>query len=119
MELVQPVQLNIYHGNICRKDLGWIHFDNEPRVQEKHLVWDQWSYATISKQYPIYSSINSVWQQYSIQGGTVDLQRERATLEERNFVELIKVNQGQLSNRENAGALIQFTTERQSQHLKI
>ena len=35
IEPVAPVQINIYHSNTYRKDLGWLHFDDEPRVQER------------------------------------------------------------------------------------
>ena len=40
---VEPVELvlkNIYQSNICRKDLSWPHFKDEPRVQEKQQVQD-------------------------------------------------------------------------------
>ena len=29
---VQPIQINIYQSNTYRKELSWLHFDNEPRV---------------------------------------------------------------------------------------
>ena len=32
-----------YQSNTYRKDLSWLHFDNEPRVQEKQQVKDQQS----------------------------------------------------------------------------
>ena len=35
MEPVEPVQKNIYQSNTYRTDLSWLHFDNEPRVQER------------------------------------------------------------------------------------
>ena len=42
MEPVEPVQMmNIYQSNTYRKDLSWLHFDIEPRVQEKQQVKDQ------------------------------------------------------------------------------
>ena len=34
-EPVEPFLKNIYQSNIYRKDLSLLHFDNEPRVQEK------------------------------------------------------------------------------------
>ena len=34
---------NIYQSNTYKKDLSWLHFDNEPRVQEKQQVKDQQS----------------------------------------------------------------------------
>ena len=35
--------MNIYHSNTYRKDLSRLHFNNEPRVQEKQKVKDQQS----------------------------------------------------------------------------
>ena len=29
VELVEPVQINIYQSNTYRKDLSWLHFDDE------------------------------------------------------------------------------------------
>ena len=33
VELVEPVQMNTYQSNTHRKDLIWLHFTDEPRVQ--------------------------------------------------------------------------------------
>ena len=41
MEPVEPVQMNTFQSNTYRKDLSWLHFDNEPRVQERQEVKDQ------------------------------------------------------------------------------
>ena len=35
VEPVEPVQMNIYQSNTCRKDLHLLHFNDEPRVQER------------------------------------------------------------------------------------
>ena len=50
VEPVEPVLKNIYQSNTYRKDLGWPHFDDEPRVQEKLqkyckdlLFWVLWA----------------------------------------------------------------------------
>ena len=45
MEPVQPVQMNIYKSNTDRIDLGWLHFDEEPKVQEKQQVLDTCFYS--------------------------------------------------------------------------
>ena len=34
-EPVEPIQLTINQSNTYRKDLSWLHFDDEPRVQER------------------------------------------------------------------------------------
>ena len=38
---VQQVQINIYQSNTCRKDLSWLHFDDQQRVRERQHVKDQ------------------------------------------------------------------------------
>ena len=59
MEPVEPVQMNIYHGkdytynpiekiySTYRKDLSWLNFDDEPRVQERQQVKDQQSCISV------------------------------------------------------------------------
>ena len=32
---IEPVQMNNYQSNTCRKDLNWLHFDDDERVQER------------------------------------------------------------------------------------
>ena len=41
MEPVDPAQMNIYQSNNFKKDLSWLHFDDEPRVQERQQMKDQ------------------------------------------------------------------------------
>ena len=43
VELVEPVQMNIYQSKTYLKELSWLYFDNEPRVQESRHVKDQQS----------------------------------------------------------------------------
>ena len=38
VETVRPVQMNIFQINNYKKDLDWLYFDDEPRVQEKQQV---------------------------------------------------------------------------------
>ena len=38
MELVEPVQMNIYQSNFYRKDLNWLNFNDGSRVQEGQQV---------------------------------------------------------------------------------
>ena len=38
--------MNIYQSNAYRKDLIWLHFDDEPTVQKKQQVKDQQSYKS-------------------------------------------------------------------------
>ena len=39
-EPVQPVQINIYQSNSYRKNLSWLHLDDELVVQEKQQLKD-------------------------------------------------------------------------------
>ena len=40
---LEPLLINIYQNNTYIKDLRWPHFDDEPRVQEKHQMKDHQS----------------------------------------------------------------------------
>ena len=35
MEPAEPVQMNIYQSNIHRKDLSWLYFDGDRKLQER------------------------------------------------------------------------------------
>ena len=37
----------MYQSNTYRKDLSWLHFNKEPRVQEKQQLKDQKSYIFV------------------------------------------------------------------------
>ena len=50
------VQMNIYQSNNYRKDLSWLHVDDEPGVQEKEQVMDQQSAISV---YVVYLTIPS------------------------------------------------------------
>ena len=56
VEPAEPVQMNIYQSNGYRKDLRWLHFYNEPRVQETQQVKDQQYYMSVSIAYLIFPS---------------------------------------------------------------
>ena len=47
VEPFEPVQMSIYQSNTYKKDLRWLHSDNEPRAQEWQHVKDQQSYISI------------------------------------------------------------------------
>ena len=51
METVEPIQMNIYQSNTYRKDLNQVHFDDEPRVQERQQVQDQLSSISVFAAY--------------------------------------------------------------------
>ena len=52
VEPVESVQMNIYQSNNYRKDLSWLHFNNEPRVQERQQVKDQHPFISVFVAYP-------------------------------------------------------------------
>ena len=58
MEPVQPVLMNIYLSNTDREDLSCLHFNNEPRAEERHKVKDQQSCISIFIAYPTIPSSN-------------------------------------------------------------
>ena len=41
VEPVEPLQINIYQSNTYRKDLSWLQFNDEQRVQERQQVKNQ------------------------------------------------------------------------------
>ena len=47
VESAEPVQMNIYQSNIYKKDLRWLHFDDEPWVQERQQVKVQQSCISV------------------------------------------------------------------------
>ena len=47
VEPVEPLQMNIYQSNIYRKSLNWLHFEDEPRGQERHQVKYQQPYISV------------------------------------------------------------------------
>ena len=58
MEPVEPVQMNIYQSNTYKKDLSWLHFDDEPKVQERQQGKDQKSCISIFVAYLTITSNN-------------------------------------------------------------
>ena len=40
VEPIQPVQMNIYQSNTYKKDLSWLHFNSEAKVQERQQTKD-------------------------------------------------------------------------------
>ena len=59
-EEVEPIQLahiNIYQSNTYRKGLSWLHFHNEPRVQERQSVKDQQSYRPVHVAWLTYTQV--------------------------------------------------------------
>ena len=58
VEPVEPVQMNIYQSNTYTKDLSWLRFNNEPRVQDRQQVKDQQSCILVFVAYPTIASSN-------------------------------------------------------------
>ena len=81
--------MNIYRSSTYRKDLSWVHFDDEPRVQERYQEKGRQSCTSVFVAY-----LKSPNQGSNCLGGT-------------------------FSNRDNVRAPIQFGRERKPQHLHI
>ena len=123
MEPVEPVQMNIYQSNTYRKDLNWINFDNEPRVQEREKVKDQQSWISIFVAYLTISSriscpdMTAVFHAWPY-GKFIEIQSQFRRKK------LHKTNQGanflglSLRNRDNIRAPIQIRREIQPKLLK-
>ena len=88
-EPVESVQMNIYQSNTYRKDLSWLHFNNESRVQERQQVKDQQSCMSTFVAYLTIPSTNLGHNPRH--DNSIHIQRYRATSGERNFIERIKV----------------------------
>ena len=58
VEPVEPVQTSIYQSNTYRKDLSWLHFNDELRVQERQQMKDQQSCISVFVVYPTIPSSN-------------------------------------------------------------
>ena len=57
------VHINIQQSNTYRKDLSWLHFDDDPRAQERQQVKDQQFYIFVFAAYPVIPSSNYVYEQ--------------------------------------------------------
>ena len=117
--------MNIYQSNTYRNNLSWLHFDNEPRVQERYQVKDQQSCISIFVAYLQF--------QVTTTGTSPDMRTALHTWSNGRFIEvesnlrrkkLRRTNQGSnflgdnFSNWDNVRAPIQFRRESQPQHLK-
>ena len=109
MEPVEPVQMNINQSNTYRKDLSWLHFDDEPRVQERQQVKDQQSCISV---FVAFCSHAWPYGRFIEIQGNLRRKKLHRTNQGSNFLG------GSFSNRKNIGAPIQFRRESQPQHLK-
>ena len=81
VEPVQPVQMNICQSNTNRKELSWLHFNDEPRVQGRQQVKDQQSCISVSTSLDM-TTVLHTW----LYGRFIQIQSKK----ERNFIERIK-----------------------------
>ena len=108
-EPAEPVQMNVYQSTTYKKDLSWLHFDDEPRVQERQWVKDQQFYKSVFVAYPTIPHMTTVFHAwpYGLRRGKFH-----------------RTNQGsiflgeRLTNRDNIRAPIQSRRESQSSILK-
>ena len=108
--------MNIYLPFTDRKDLRWVHFDDESRVQERQRVKDQQSYISASAVYVTYPSSSQEHQPRHY--NSILSNALRATSKETSVT-----NQGldsfgdSFSTRDNVRPPIEFRRERKSQLL--
>ena len=119
-EPVEPIQMNIYHINICKNNCSWLYFDNEQRVQERQQVRNQQSYISVFVAYMFpdrdqdyHPHILTVFQE-RLYGRFIEIQ---SNLRRKK---LCKMNQrsnflgGNFSNGDNVRASLQFRRESQN-----
>ena len=88
---IQPAQMDIYQSITYSKDFSWLHFHDEPRVQERLQVKGQQSYILVSVAYLTYPSSTSPDMATVFYASPYStLIKIRATSGERNFIEQIK-----------------------------
>ena len=125
VERVEPVQRNNYQSNTYRKDLSGLHFDDEPRVQEKQQVRDKQPCISVFVACLTVRSSNQghqprrdnsiphmgVWQIYR---DTEQPQQKETSQNESK----LQFSQRQFQQQRYCKSPIQFRRESQSQHLK-
>ena len=47
VELIEPVQMNIYQSSNSRRDLSRLYFGDEPWVQERQQMKDKQAYISV------------------------------------------------------------------------
>ena len=117
MEPVEPVQINIYQSNTCRKDLSWLHFDNVSKIQDRPnspacslLQQIQQFRVAIRSTRPDTTTVFYAWPH----GRFIEIQ---SNLQRKKFH---RTRQGphSFSNRDNVRAPTWFGRESQTQYLK-
>ena len=114
--------MNIYQSNIYRKDLSWLHFHDDPRVQQRQQVKDQQSYISVFVAYQVAtrstsSDMTTVFHALPY-GRFVEIQTNlrRQKLHRNN--QGSNFLGGSFSNRDNVRAPIPFRRESQPKYLK-
>ena len=115
--------MNINQSNAYRKDLSWLHFEDDQSVQERQQVKDQQSYVSVFVAYRTFAARSTSPDMTSLfharpYGRFKEIQNN---LRRRK---VYRTNQGcnflggSFSNRDTVRAPIQFRRERQPHHLK-
>ena len=66
MEIVQPVQMNVYQSDTYRKDSRLVHFGYEPRAQKRQQGKDQQFCISAFVTYLTISSSNTLESQWKL-----------------------------------------------------
>ena len=125
MKPVRPVQMTTYQINTYRKDLGWLHFNNELMVQERNQVKDQKSSISIIVAYPNFQVATRSTSSYMTTVYHTWLYRIFMEIQKNlRRQKLPRTNQGStffggsFSNWDNVRAPIQFKSKSQPQQLQ-
>ena len=115
--------MNNYQSNTYRKDLSWLHFDNEPRVKKRHPVNNQQYCISVSVAYPTipssnYPDMTTVFHAW-LYSRFIEIQSNLRRKKLHRMNPGSNFLGGSFSNMDNVRVPIQFRTESQVQHLKI
>ena len=114
--------MNIYQSNTYRKDLYWLHFDNEPRAQDSQQVKDQQSHisavCSLSKNQvaarstsPETTTMFHAW----LYSRFIETQ---SNLRKKKLHRMNQLPWRHLKLRDNIKAIIEFRRQSQTQYLK-
>ena len=104
--------MNNNQTNTYRKDLSWLYFDDEPRVQERYQVKERQSCIPAFVAYRAIPSSNK--QHQSGRDNSIPCM----VVLYRDIQSKLKLLRGSFNNRDNVWTPIQFRTKSQPQHPK-
>ena len=123
---MESVQMNIYQSNTYRKNLSWLHFDDEPRFQERQQIKEQQPYISVFAAYrtifqkatrsnsPVMATVFHVWPY----GRLIEIQSNLRRMKPHRTNQCSNFLGDSFTNRDHVRTPFQFTRESLPQHLK-